>query len=101
MRTTIDLPEELVRQVRAYAARENRTLKFVFEDLLRRGLAADGEAPKIRHRVKFPLLEGRPAPPGQELTPERIKDILLEEDVQHYFESIGQTPPDPPYDTSE
>jgi hypothetical protein len=95
---TVDLPEELVRQVREYAARENRSLKSVYAQLLRRALAADKGAPKIQHRVNFPLLEGRPALPGQEVTPERLKEILLEEDIKHYFESIGETPPDPPYD---
>ena len=95
---TIDLPDELVSQVRSHAARERRTLKSVYEDLLRRGLASDDETPNIGNRVKLPLFEGRPAPPGQELTPERIKDILLEEDIKHYFESIGETPSEPPHD---
>jgi hypothetical protein len=99
MRVTPDLPEELVRQVREYAALENRTLKYVFEDLLRRGLASVEGTQRVRHRAKFPLIDGgHPAPPGQELASERIKDILLEEDVKHYFESIGQTPPSPSYD---
>jgi hypothetical protein len=98
MRTTVDLPEELVLQVRKYAVRKNLTLKFAFGDLLRRALAADEETPEIRRRMTFPIIKGRPAPPGQDLTPERIKDIFLEEDIKRYFQSIGQTPPDPPYD---
>ena len=96
---TVDLPEDLVLQVREYAARENRTLKSIYTDLLRRGLMADPVEPKARRRVKLALIESsRRLSPGDGPTPEDIKNILLEEDIKHYFESIGQPPPDPPYD---
>lgn len=38
MRTTVDLPEELYRQVRAIARDSHRTLSDTVADLLRRGL---------------------------------------------------------------
>jgi hypothetical protein len=44
---TVDLPEDLVLQVREYAARENRTLKSIYTDLLRRGLMADPVEPRL------------------------------------------------------
>ena len=99
MRTTVDLPEDLVLQVREYATRTNRTLKSAYADLLRRGLIVDQDMPSIQHRVKLPLIKStNPVRPGQGLTPEQIKDLLLEEDVRHYFEAMGRTPPEPRYE---
>ncbi len=98
MRTTVDLPGDLVQAIKVRAARDSRRFEDLVIELLRRGLEQSATATD-QHRVQFPLIEGgRPAVPGQELTPERIKDILFEQDIQHYFESVGETPPDPPYD---
>ena len=38
MKVTLDLPEDLVRQLYARAAKEGRTLDAVAEDVIRRGL---------------------------------------------------------------
>jgi hypothetical protein len=50
---------------------------------LRKGLAQPpSETPQIRNRVKLPLITGgHPAKPGEELTPEVIHEILLEQEV--------------------
>lgn len=46
MKTTIDLPPELVREMKLRAVHQGRKLKDVAADLLRRGLAApEGPAP--------------------------------------------------------
>lgn len=81
MKTTLDLPDELMRSIKVKAAREDRKLKDVIADLLQRAL--ENEPPSKRgHRVKLPLIRGgHPAPPGEELTAERIADILLEQEV--------------------
>ena len=83
MRTTLDLPADLVRAVKDRAAEENRTFKDMVADLLRQGLAQPAsETAPIRHWVKLPLISGgHPAKPGEELTPERIHEILLEQEV--------------------
>ena len=41
MRTTLDLPDELMRAVKIRAANERRKLKDVMAELLRRGLAEE------------------------------------------------------------
>jgi hypothetical protein len=57
MKTTLDLPDELMRSVKIRAVQENRKLKDMVADLLRRGLAvqADAVAP-VRQRVRLPLV---------------------------------------------
>ena len=86
MKTTLELPDELMREIKVRAAREDRKLKELVAELLRAGLKVEGEKPKKPHRVKFPLIySSHAAPPGQELTPERVHEILLEQEVQRHF----------------
>lgn len=81
MRTTVDLPEDLARAVKLRAAEENRTLKDVLADLLRRGLAGD-RGSSIRRRVRLPLVEcAHEASPDKEMTPERVAQVLLDEEA--------------------
>lgn len=84
MKTTLELPDDLMRAVKIRAASENRRLKDVVAEAIRRGL--EQERPTaIRHRVKLPLIKGgRPAAPGQELTPERVAEILIEQEAEWY-----------------
>jgi plasmid stability protein len=84
MKTTLDLPDELMREVKIRAAEDNRKLKDTIADLLRQGLAQPrSETPQIRNRVKLPLFRGgHPAKPGEEITPERLHEILLEQEVR-------------------
>jgi plasmid stability protein len=85
MKTTLDLPDDLMREIKIRAAREDRKLKDLITELLRQGMAAkerDGEA-RVRHRVQFPIISGgHPAKREEEITPERMKEILDEEDVE-------------------
>jgi plasmid stability protein len=84
MRTTVDLPDDLMRDIKVRAARENRKLKDAITDLLRRGLSRKAtEGPALRHRVKLPLVRcAHEARPGEELTPERAAALLLEEEAR-------------------
>jgi plasmid stability protein len=81
VKTTIELPDELVRAVKLRAVREDRKLKDMVAELLRRGLAADTDLAASRgYRVPLPLIRGgHPAAPGEELTPERVADILQDD----------------------
>lgn len=83
MKTTLDLPDELMRAVKVRAAENNLKLREVVTDLLRRGLAAtSAEKPMVRNRVQFPLVEcAHPAMPGEELTPERVAEVLGEAEI--------------------
>ena len=82
MKTTLDLPDELMREVKIRAVKENRKLKDAIADLLRRGLSQKtAEPPTVRHRVKLPLVQcAHKARPGEEMTPERVARLLLEEE---------------------
>ena len=85
MKTTLDLPDDLMREIKMRAVREDRTLKDLIAHLLRRGLAANEQPRPVRHRVKLPLIHStHPAAPGEELTPERIAQILNDEEVSWY-----------------
>jgi len=86
MKATIELPEELMREIKIRAAREDRKLKELIPELLAKGLAAPDDPPvEAPFRVQFPLIKtAHPAPPGQELTPERIAEILADQEAEWY-----------------
>lgn len=89
MKTTLDLPEELVREVKIRAVQENRRLKDTVADLLRRGLAQERRPATVLRRVKLPLVEcAHEARPGEEMTPERVADVLLEEEAEAYRDPL-------------
>lgn len=79
MKTTLELPDELYREIKLKAVREDRTIKDVTTDLLRRGLAAP-EGASSGHRVSFPLVEC--SAPKDGLTPDELQDILLAAEVE-------------------
>lgn len=90
MKTTLDLPDDVVRAVKIRAAEENRRLKDIIADLLRRGLAQEPRTPAtVRRRVKLPLVEcAHEALPGEEMTPERVADGLLEEEARWHRDAL-------------
>jgi plasmid stability protein len=82
MKTTLELPDDLVRAVKIRAVEENKKLKDMIADLLRRGLAEQGPKPKVRKRLRLPLVEcAHEARPGDEMTPERVAQVLLDEEA--------------------
>jgi plasmid stability protein len=87
MKTTLELPDDLMRAIRVRAARQDRKLKDVVAELLRSGLAEEERRPSmIGHRVSLPLIKGgHPAAPGKELTADRIAEILVEEEAQDFL----------------
>ncbi len=88
MKTTIDLPDELVRRLKLHARREGRKLKEAAAQALRAGLAAEaGERfldPVVVLKDKktgLPVIQCRPnAPRAEEPTPQRVVDILIEQE---------------------
>ncbi|MPY87942.1 MAG: antitoxin [Luteitalea sp.] len=84
MKTTLDLPDELMRMVKIRAVHEGRKLKDIIADLLRRGLAIEGAAPRaVRHRVRLPLVRcAHEARPDEEMTPDRVAEVLLEDETR-------------------
>lgn len=84
MKTTIDLPDGLMRAVKMRAVRENRKLKDVVADLLTRGLAEATASPdRPNRRVRLPLVRcAHHARPEEEMTPERVAEVLLEDEAR-------------------
>jgi plasmid stability protein len=84
VKTTLDLPDELMRAIKIRAVKDNRKLKDAIADLLKRGLAREpvGSA-KVRQRVRLPLVRcAHRAREGEEITPKRAAEILLEEESE-------------------
>ena len=85
MRTTLDLPDELMRAIKIRAVEENRKLKDAIADLLRRGLSQSSEPPVVRPRVTLPLvLCAHEARPGEEMTPERVAELMLDREAERH-----------------
>lgn len=84
MKTTLDLPDELMRTIKLRAINENRKLKDMIADLLRRGLRQEPEDPTgVGPRVQLPLVRcAHPARADDEMTPDRIAQILLDEEAR-------------------
>jgi plasmid stability protein len=96
MKTTLDLPDDLVKQVKLRAVKEGRKLKDAVADLLRKGLVmdshADADEPVITTDKKtgLPVIECKhAATPRDEMTPDRVADILLAQDVE-WHHAIGR-----------
>src|SRR5262249_12271824 len=91
MKTTFDLPDALVKQVKIRAIREGRKLKDAVADLLRIGLAVasdkepDALGPVITSdkNTGFPVIQCKPArAPAAEMTPEPVAGNLLAQEVE-------------------
>ncbi len=98
MKTTIDLPNALVKQIKLRALHEGRKLKDAVADLLRKGLAVPGgtpgkrpAAPVVRDKkTGLPLIKCRhPASPREEATPERVAELLLSQEAE-WHDAVGR-----------
>ena len=90
MKTTLDLPSDLLREMELRAVHEGRKLKDVVAEILRRGLAQPktSESATIRHRVKLPLIKAKPGSFPIDLTGERIHKLEMESEMESYEESL-------------
>jgi plasmid stability protein len=86
MRTTIDLPDPLMRAAKARAAEHGESLK----DLVNRALARELELASVPKRkagrVALPLI-ARGAAPAVSVTSDDIADALEAEDIERYSAS--------------
>ena len=91
MKMTFDLPPDLARQLKLRAVREGRKLKDLAADVLRAGLAAQPVSPQRLRPPKIvkdkktglPVIQCPRTPrPEEELTPERIAEILIEQEAE-------------------
>jgi metal-responsive CopG/Arc/MetJ family transcriptional regulator len=73
MRTTVDLPDPLFRQVKSLAALRGSTLKQFIQEALRQAVASDRGM--RRHKVRLPLIRSK-HPGTLRLTNADIEDHL-------------------------
>jgi len=88
MKTTLDLPLTLVKQVKLLALGDGRKFNDYFADLLRKGLEAEGvtttKSTDLKRDKKTGLLRiecKHAARPGMEMTPERVASLLLDQEA--------------------
>ena len=98
MKTTLDLPDALVNEIKLRAAREGREVNEVVADLL-----AAGVSPEVKSAATngltvpktLPLIKVRPAQPtdARKLTTQEwcdwIKDADLRLEVERYEKTLG------------
>ena len=95
MKTALDLPDDLVREVKIRAVMQGRRMKDVIAELLRIGLDAPADfsnatGPTIaRDSISgLPVILCRQTPSKQDqLTPERLASILLDQEVEWHHEA--------------
>lgn len=92
MRTTIDLPDELLRQAKAKAALSGMKLKdliarYVDEGLKRGSPFTAGEAQAQRRRSPPPIIIPARGVPIHALTADELREIETAEDVARYARS--------------
>ena len=89
MKTALDLPDELAREVKIRAAQEGRKLKDVIAELLRLGLdsvadsSSEPSSPIVLDAVTgLPTVACRhPARRAERITPDKVAGILLDQEV--------------------
>ncbi len=100
MKTTLDLPDALVKQVKMRAVREGRKLKDEVADLLRKGLAAPPTPARPAPVVKsprivtdpesgLPLIVCDPRAPASKMTAEELIALEQETQTQEDLERLG------------
>jgi hypothetical protein len=73
MRTTIDLPDDLFRQVKSKAALRGETSKEIVQAAIKKEIFT--EAPKNPFRLKFPLIKSK-NPKTLSVTSGKIENLL-------------------------
>ncbi len=73
MKTTLDLPDELMTAVKVRAARENRKMKDIISDALRRDLGLAENRPRRSVRDIRPVSAGKVV---ETETEDRLEDLL-------------------------
>jgi plasmid stability protein len=93
MKTTLDLPDDLIREIKLKAVHEGRKLKDAMAELLRAGLVAGAAKAEARtasnkRKTRLPLVKCRhAATAATEMTPPRVADILLEQEASWHAET--------------
>ena len=89
MRTTLDLPDELFRQVKAKAALEGTKLKDLLTRFVRTGLGEPAQRPRSR-RSKLPVIKRRGKRLIPDLTSQERSHLEEKEDLAKLRRSFGR-----------
>jgi hypothetical protein len=83
MRTTIDMPDSLMRAAKARAGERGESLKDLVNRAVAHELGLPATARAKRGRITFPLI-GRDTPPTVEVTNDDIEAAFDAEDIERY-----------------
>jgi hypothetical protein len=94
MKTTLELPDALFKEVKVRAIHDGKKLKDEIADLLRKGLVADAPPSsarpefKIDRRTRLPVIMGGRSPAkGEGLTPKMAAEILAEQEIEAHVKA--------------
>jgi hypothetical protein len=91
MRTTLDLPDDLFRQVKAKAAMEGASLKALLRRYIESGLRQPPEpAAHTQKRSRLPVIKARSSKHIPNLTPELQATLEGEQDLAKLHRSFGR-----------
>src|SRR5947207_15235968 len=91
MRTTLDLPEELFREVKIKAAMEGVSLKRLLTAYVEKGLRqGPTEGGEPRKRSPLPVIRRRGKSVIPNLTPEMQANLQHEEDLANLNQTFGR-----------
>lgn len=90
MKTTLDLPSDLIREMKLRAAGEGRKLRDVATEIFRRGLACVQEDRQevSPQRVKVPLIACEQR--SGRMTPGKVSELLLQQEADGTHEAAGR-----------
>lgn len=76
MKTTVELPEDVLRQLELRSVREGRRVAELVVDLVRTGLKRSVKKNTPKTGKKLPIVDCDPARPEEEMTPDRVAEVL-------------------------
>jgi len=75
MRTTVDIPDPIYREIKARAAKEGRTVKELILQSVAINLRSEAPAAKVQRKRKFPVLHSK-HPGSLKLGPEGVYEYI-------------------------
>jgi hypothetical protein len=94
MKTTVEIPDALFQVITNQAVQRGQEFDATLAEILHRGMIAT-RSQKLEPPVfeidpisgHMLIVNGKAPPPGEELTPERVAEILLEQEVEWHNEA--------------
>ncbi len=87
MRTTVDIPDALGRQVKIRAAQEGQPLKVFIARALERELTAPATTQYPRAVPYLPVIKSS-KPGSLKITPQEISELLVNEEIAAYAAAV-------------